>query len=164
MTESILEILRRDHARLRGVLERVDAFLLRRARALATRGTRAAITTEPSAGARALALEFAAHLGTHLAAEPDTEEVLGGLLDGDVGSTGALGALHGEHVELRSMLTDLVRTVDGPASARSDEQIAVQLRDLVDLVRIHARKEDVLVLAASQSAAQPPRRRKGNPS
>ena len=161
MTGSILEILRRDHARLRGVLERVDAFLRRRAGALATRGTLAAFTTEPSAGARALALELAAHLGTHLTAEPDTDGLLGGLLDGDAGSHGALRALHGEHGELRSMLAALVRTLDGPASVRRDEQIAIQLRDLVDLVRIHVRKEDVLILAASQSIVQPLRRRKG---
>ena len=164
MTESILEMLRRDHARLRGVLEHADAFLRRRAGALATLGTVAEFTTEPSAGARVLALELAAHLGTHLTAEPDTEGFLVGLLDGDVASHGALAASRGEHDELRSMLATLVRTLDGPASARRDEQIAVQLRDLVDLVRIHVRKEDVLILAASKSTAQPLRRRKGTSS
>ncbi len=164
MTDLILERLRNDHTRLRGVLERVDAFLHRRAGALATRGTVAAFTAEPAAGARALALELAAHLGTHLTAEPDTEGLLGGLLDGDGASRGALAMLRGEHDELRSMLAMLVRTLDGPARAPRDEQLAVQLRDLVDLLRIHGRKEDVLILAASQSTAVPPRRRKGNPS
>ena len=168
MNGAKLEILRQDHAHLRAVLERVDAFLVRRASALATRRTVAAFTDEPSAGASPLALELAARLGTHLTTESDAECLLRGLLDrdgaADAASRGAMGALRGEHDELRSMLAALVRTLDGAAGARRDEQLAVQLRDLVDLVRIHVRKEDVLILAASQTTMQPLRRRKGNPS
>jgi hemerythrin-like domain-containing protein len=153
MERPIHETLRQDHARLRTVLERVDALLRRRARG---------IPPDPPDAMRALALEFAARLGTHLTAEADAESLLLGVLEANASSRGAVTTLRGEHGELRSMLGTLVRTLDGAAGARRDEQIAVQLRDLVDLVRIHVRKEDVLILAAAQATAQPLPRRKGN--
>jgi hemerythrin-like domain-containing protein len=102
--------------------------------------------------------------GAHLTVEADAETLLFTALDQNASTRGAVTALRGEHEELRSMLATLVRTLDFPPGARRDEQIAVQLRDLVDLVRIHVRKEDVLIIAAAQAAEQPHPRRKGNAS
>ena len=153
MERSIQDTLRQDHARLRAVLERLDALLRRRARGVAA---------DPPDAPRTLALELAARLGAHLTVEADAETLLVSSLDRNASTRGAVTALRGEHEEQRSMLATLVRTLDFPPGARRDEQVAVQLRDLVDLVRIHVRKEDVLILAAAQAAQQPHPRRKGN--
>ena len=135
-----LGALREEHARLGVVLDRADGILRRRA------------------NARAAALELAARLGAHLSGEAEAESLLGA----GPGTSAAIGALRGEHQELRTMLAALVRAIDEAAASRRDEQVAVQLRDLVDLVRIHLRKEQILVLAASPAAARA--RRKESPS
>lgn len=137
MNPTELETLRGDHARLGAVLDRADEVLRRRG------------------NARPLALELAARLGAHLTGEVEAERLLGV----GPGTNAAIGALRVEHGELRSMLAALVRAIDQPVLPRNDEQVAVQLRDLVDLVRIHLRKEHVLVLAAAPAAAPRPRRK-----
>jgi len=146
VTDPILERLRQDHALLRAALEPADVFLRRPA----------SVAAEPPADARGLILELAERLGAHLAAEPGAGGPLLGGLEHDAGARAAFGALCGDHDELRSMLAALVRTIDDAPGPRRDEQVIVQLRDLVDLVRIHVRKEEVLVLAASPAASRSP--------
>jgi len=160
MNASFLETLRRDHAHLAAILDSVDELLLRRATGLAA--GRAAGTFAGSAHGRAL--EFAARLGAHLATEAEFEVAIAARSDDDATTRSVLSSVRGEHLELRSMLGALVHTLDAPSGARRDEGAAVQLRDLVDLVRIHLRKEDVLLLAATSAAASPAQRRKGTAS
>jgi hemerythrin-like domain-containing protein len=53
------------------------------------------------------------------------------------------------------MLSRLDETLlERPVAAR-DEQIAVQARDLVDLLRIHIRKEEALVLSVAERVLKP---------
>ena len=127
-----------EHTRMGALLDRVD-------QALAGRGGAA------QSPVTSVALELAATLGVHLFAEPD---------DGPF-ATGA--ALRAEHAELRVMLATLVRTIHGRAGAKRAEQVAVQLRDLVDLLRVHLRRENALLLAAAELDASA-RRRKGTAS
>jgi len=58
--------------------------------------------------------------------------------------------LQAEHVELKDMLATLGGVLAGPASRERDEQIAVQAKDLVDLFRIHVRKEESLVFRMAE--------------
>ena len=55
-----------------------------------------------------------------------------------------------EHAELNEMLANLAGVLAGPAGPERDEQIAVQVRDFVDLFRIHVRKEDALVFRVAE--------------
>lgn len=62
----------------------------------------------------------------------------------------ALTALQTEHRELRAMLNDLAARIAAPSDPARDEQIAVQAHDLVDLLRIHVRKEESLVFQLAE--------------
>jgi hemerythrin HHE cation binding domain-containing protein len=135
-----LGTLRAEHVRLGAVLDRADELLRRRA------------------DARFMALELAARLGAHLSGEAETEHLLGV----GPGTNAAIGTLRTEHDELRSMLAALVRAIDEPVRPKHDEQVAVQLRDLVDLARIHLRKEHVLILAATPAAGPRGRRKESD--
>ncbi len=154
---TIFERLRADHA---GVLAELDAIeaLLDEARAAAT----ATGTAGPEPLRLPLrALErlsgFAVHLeaqfATHLAAE---DEVLYPALTARLDNGRELTApLHAEHRELRAMLATLLLTLARPASAARDEQLAVQARDLVDLLRIHIRKEEALLFGVAERLLPP---------
>jgi ABC-type uncharacterized transport system ATPase subunit len=52
------------------------------------------------------------------------------------------------------MLADLEETLCLPNEAR-DEQMTVQIRDLVDLLRIHIRKEEALVIGMAERVLRP---------
>jgi hemerythrin-like domain-containing protein len=54
----------------------------------------------------------------------------------------ALEPLQAEHAEMRSMLARLAALLAQPRAGQRDEQIVVMARDLVDLLRIHIRKEE----------------------
>src|SRR5262249_46825952 len=58
--------------------------------------------------------------------------------------------LRAEHAELKDMLTTLAGVLAGPAGSARDEQIAVQSSDLVDLFRIHVRKEEALIFRMAE--------------
>jgi hemerythrin-like domain-containing protein len=60
-----------------------------------------------------------------------------------------------EHRELRAMLAALLELVARPGSPARDEQIAVQVRDLADLLRIHIRKEEAVVLSIAERVLTP---------
>ena len=63
--------------------------------------------------------------------------------------------LHAENLELRNMATRLASTLEEEPGPARDEQIAVQMRDLVDLLRIHLRKEEALVLGVAERVLKP---------
>jgi hypothetical protein len=124
-----------EHARMGALLDRVERVLGARAHA-------------PETPVTAVALELAATLGVHLFADPAH------------GPFAASDALRSEHAELRIMLAALVRTIHARTGAKRNGQVAVQLRDLVDLLRVHLRREHALLLAAAEPEPSA-RRRKG---
>jgi hypothetical protein len=48
------------------------------------------------------------------------------------------------------MLSDLARWSRQPSGPPRDEQLSVRVRDLADLLRIHVRKEEALVLQLAE--------------
>jgi len=62
----------------------------------------------------------------------------------------SIAPLTSEHEEIKDMLATLAGVLAGPESRERDEQIAVQARDLVDLFRIHVRKEESLVFRMAE--------------
>ena len=96
-----------------------------------------------------LAIQFR----THMAAE---EEVLYPALAEALPATrSSLEPLEADHASLRMMLSDLELCLREPASRSRNETIAVQLRDLTDLLRIHIRKEEVVVFAVAERVLSP---------
>ena len=140
---SIFDHLRKDH---RLVLERIqelerDVFAPGTRRARVRAGGR---DTQVKGVIALLSRQFA----THMAAE---DEVLYPALVEALPQTKAtVDPLHAEHAELRSMLIRLEATLSEPPSPARNEQVAVQTRDLVDLLRIHIRKEETLVLGVAE--------------
>jgi hemerythrin-like domain-containing protein len=133
---------RREHRGVLGRLDRLeDAMLLKRP-------TRASETLLREAVAH-----FERQFATHMAAEdavlfpavgasfPEARETLAPLAD--------------EHVVLRSMLVTLQQTLDQPRDRARDEQLVVQTRDLVDLLRIHIEKEEAVVFALAERVLRP---------
>ena len=62
----------------------------------------------------------------------------------------SVAPLEAEHAELKDMLATLAGVLAGPAGRERDEQIAVQAKDLVDLFRIHVRKEESLIFRMAE--------------
>ena len=139
MTRStFFDRMRRDH---RNVLERVSALergLLR--------------TRPPSKDQDHVIRNLIAHLerqfATHMAGEdrvlfPELTPVL-------PSGESSLAPLRAEHEELRAMLERLQQTLRRrPGSAR-DEEITIQVRDLIDLLRLHIRKEEIVLGVAER--------------
>jgi hemerythrin-like domain-containing protein len=65
-------------------------------------------------------------------------------------AAGTLQPLHEEHADLREMLAGLLLTLERPASRARDVQIAVQVHDITDLLRVHIRKEEAVVFDVSE--------------
>ena len=61
-----------------------------------------------------------------------------------------IAPLRAEHAEIKDMLATLAGVLAGPANQARDEQIAVQAKDLVDLFRIHVRKEEALIFRMAE--------------
>jgi hemerythrin-like domain-containing protein len=112
--------------------------------------------SSPAARAKSLSRIFQAlarQFNTHMSAE---DEVLFPTLGRALPETlGRLEPLQLEHQELRKMLDSLTDLVRMPASRERDEQVAVQTRDFVDLLRIHVRKEDVVVFRVAERVLGP---------
>ncbi len=121
-----------EHARAHADLDAIEAGLLWPKRV---------------AGGGALLLERVARLEQRFGAHMTSEErvwfprfvalspQLGSILDG----------LRADHEELRSMLIALGVRLGRPEARERDEQHVVLARDLVDLLRLHMRKEEVLL-------------------
>lgn len=90
---------------------------------------------------------------THMAAE---DEILYPALAESLPQTRvSLEPLRADHAALRAMLIALRRLLAAPAGKARDEQIGVQLRDFVDLLRIHIRKEEAVVIGVAERVLQP---------
>jgi hemerythrin-like domain-containing protein len=68
----------------------------------------------------------------------------------------SLSPLRAEHAELRQMLAAITVLLGRAASPARDEQIVVQLRDFVDLLRIHVHKEEAAVFKVAARVLPPP--------
>jgi hemerythrin-like domain-containing protein len=90
---------------------------------------------------------------THMAAED--EVLFPALLEALPQTRLSIEPLKADHAELRTMLERIQETMQETPSAARDEQIGVQLRDLVDLLRIHLRKEEALVISVAERVLQP---------
>ena len=91
---------------------------------------------------------------THLRAED--EVLFPALIEVLPEARGSLAPLRAEHDELRSMLAGLARVLEQPPGPAREEQVAVQARDLVDLLRIHVRKEEAVVFGVAERVLPEP--------
>jgi len=129
---------KRFHDDHRKVLARLDAIERTLPRGTARLGAAAVAALDDLVAL--LARQFA----THSAIE---ERVLfPALVEAFPGARPSLGPLQREHDEMRSMLQRLEELLGQRVTAARDEQIVIQVRDLVDLLRIHIRKEEQSVL------------------
>jgi hemerythrin-like domain-containing protein len=139
---NIFDRLRADHERVRG-----EMVMLEQAAGIVP----SAIPSGPSLHPLldGLRREFEIHM------KAEDEVLFPLLLRGLPQLLGQLESLAVEHGELRGMLGALLEVVDRPGSAARDEQIAVQLRDFVDLLRIHLRKEEAVVFRVAERLLAP---------
>jgi hemerythrin-like domain-containing protein len=139
-SQSPFHRFRRDHAR---VLARLDGI-----EAAAARGRR----VEQAPLERHLD-GLGRQFDTHMAAE---EALFYPLLARALpAAADSLQPLRDEHADLREMLADLRSTLKRAPSAERDVQVAVQARDLVDLLRVHIRKEETVVFDVSERVLRP---------
>jgi hemerythrin-like domain-containing protein len=133
---------RREH---RGVLGRLDRL------------EQAVLARRPDRAGEELLRAAVVHLerqfATHMAAEDQVLFPAVGASFPEARETLAPLAL--EHTELRSMLAALQRTLDRPRGHARSEQLVVQTRDLVDLLRIHIEKEEAVVFALAERVLRP---------
>ena len=94
-----------------------------------------------------------AQFATHMRAE---EEVLYPSLEELFPEAApSLTPLRAQHGELRTMLMRLRAVLGEPPSAGRDEQISVQVRDFVDLLRIHIHNEEAAVFGVAARVLTP---------
>jgi len=144
-TEGIFERMREDHRR---VLERVAPLE-------AAMGQEGAWGRDARAEAElrdTLAL-MDRQFATHMAGED--EVLFPALLEALPEAKASIAPLSAEHAELRDMLERLKATLAEPDPGDRDEQLAVQLRDFIDLLRIHIRKEEAVVISVAERVLRP---------
>lgn len=111
------------------------------------------LTARAEAALRETVALLERQFATHMATE---EQVLYPALAEVLPEAGpSLIPLRAEHGELRSMLARLAQLVREDAGAPRDEQILVQVRDLVDLLRIHIHKEEAAVFTMAVRVLSP---------
>jgi hemerythrin-like domain-containing protein len=130
----------RDHAH---VLERVDELERSIGSCLAS-----AIPPVQESAIRELVELLQRQFATHMRAE---EEVLFPVLARALpGSSSTLEPLEAEHAELRQMLSDLCNWLAASRSPARDTRLRVELRDLLDLIRLHVAKEEAAVFVVAE--------------
>ena len=129
---TLIERLRLDHEHVLRDIAALERALARDARR--AHGSKAGI-------GRVLGM-LEVQFQTHMAAE---DQVLYPAIADHPRIRGQLEPLHDDHAELRQMLARLQATLREEPTAERDEQIAVQIHDLADLLRLHIRKEEALV-------------------
>jgi hemerythrin-like domain-containing protein len=101
--------------------------------------------------------EFVAYLrhqfSTHMSAEEN--QLYPALADAFPESRPVLEPLLAEHAELRDMLASLASATEEPRSDGRDERVFVVMRDLIDLLRLHIRKEERAVFDVSRRVLSP---------
>ena len=142
------EVFERMRAEHRQVLDEAAAL-----ETAAAPGGHGAGRNRPQEGIRKFLDHVGQRFATHMAAE---DEVLFPTLMEALPQTAANAALlRAEHATLRTMLAQLEATVAEPAGSERDEQLGVQMRDLIDLLRIHIRKEEALVISVAERVLRP---------
>jgi len=136
---SVFGRLRREH---RMVLAEIAA--LERAAAPGRRRGHADREREMRRVVRLLERQFA----THMSAEDRV--MFPALLKALPEARASVAPLQAEHAELRSILASLRHHLAGAADDGRDEQVAVLVRDLVDLLRIHIRKEEAVIFSVAE--------------
>jgi len=115
------------------------------------------VNRRPTRATEPMLRDTVEHLGrqfaTHMAAEDAV--LFPAVADSFPESRETLTPLADEHVALRSMLVALRALLAGPRGSKRDEQIVIQTRDLIDLLRIHIRKEEAVVFALAERVLRP---------
>lgn len=142
----VFRSFRSDHRR---VLARLDSV----ERAMKGRGRARRI----GPAAEAALAELVEHLGRQFATHMRTEEdVLYPALSESLPEAAAgLAPLRSDHRELRGMRERLAALLAKPAGPGRDEQVAVQVRDFTDLLRIHIHKEEATVFRVAARILTP---------
>ena len=130
--ERLIDQMKRDHARVLSEVFALESAL----------GTGAGTPSGVVQEVRKLLDLLHAQFQTHMLAEDQT--LFPALVRAVPASAGSVELLQDEHAELRLMLERLRATLAEPLGSR-DEETAVQVHDLADLLRIHIRKEESLV-------------------
>jgi hemerythrin-like domain-containing protein len=139
--------LRADHRRVLAAVAVVEPGL-RAGRARTRHGGGPRRETAAVIRLRKLVALLASQFETHLAAE---DEVLFPLLArGIPGGEMFVRPLHAEHAELKAARESIESALTRPPSAARDEQLFVQARDLIDLLRIHIRNEEAFVFGVAE--------------
>ena len=132
---------RRDHSRVLARLDSLLACVPGRGRAIDEPPLRRHLAT------------IGRQFSTHLAAE---EALIYPVLARSFPEAApTLAPLHEEHDELRAMLASLIQRLATPRSRERDVQVGVEVRDLVDLLRVHIRKEESVVFDVSERVLEP---------
>lgn len=134
---TIFQRMRADHARVLGELDALER---------AARGGADGQDRERTLLRLVRLLER--QFDTHMRAED--EVLFPALIEALPEARGSIAPLKAEHDELRSMLAGLARVLVQPPGPAREERIAVQVRDLVDLLRIHVRKEEAVVFSVAE--------------
>lgn len=123
---------RHDHA---AVLERLERL---------ERGAAASAGAAAEGALRELVAYLERQFATHMAAEDHV--LYPALRAAFPEARGTLEPLLADHAELRHLRAALARLLEGERTAARDEQVAVLARDLADLLRLHIRREESVVL------------------
>lgn len=141
--ESLIEGIKRDHRRVLSEVSDLESMLVRGGVSRPGPETRVA----------ALIAMLEEEFGTHMAAE---DEVLyPAVVAALPAARASVEPLFDEHAELRAMLERLIETMREEPDPERDEQIAVQVADLAELLRIHIRKEESLILSVTARLLRP---------
>ena len=145
---SIFERMRNDHKRVLERIATLESGILGRGH-----GRGASIGVSRLRSLREVVELLDRQFATHMTAE--VEVLFPALVEALPQTKTTLEPLHADHAELRSMLSRLDATLGEPASPAREEGIMVQVRDLVDLLRIHIRKEEAVVLSVAERVLKP---------
>ncbi|MBI1797476.1 MAG: hemerythrin domain-containing protein [Candidatus Eisenbacteria bacterium] len=91
---------------------------------------------------------LARQFGTHMRAEE--EALFPALIEALPEARSLVAPLTIEHETLRWMLAGLARTLAKPRTPDRDERLSVEIRDIVDLLRVHIRKEEAMVFGVAE--------------
>lgn len=144
---NVFDRMRTDHVRVLRELATLEGTLA----GLETIGK---ISREVEATMRVAVELLERQFGTHMAAE---DELMFPALERTLPhAAGQIEQLRAEHQELRSMLGSLGRLLGRSGDRERDEQVVVQFHDLLDLLRIHIRKEESAVFRVAERVFEPP--------
>ena len=149
---AIFERLRADHERVLGELGELERAVGISAAPGSRAAERGADHFDEGACRRVLGL-VAEQFDTHMATED--EALFPALARALPEALGRLESFRSEHEEMRGMLAGLLALMKRPAAPERDEQLAVQARDFVDLLRIHVRKEEAIIFRMAEQVLAP---------